>query len=82
MTYKKLYHEEPPCAECLPELQNENVLPYEVYWRMFGPIESLDTFKIMRLVGIGKKDFLYCLDLVTAARNEVMRLKFLKETKK
>jgi len=49
---------------------------------MFGPIESLDTFKIMRLVGVKKKDFLYCLDLITAARNEVIRLKFLKETTK
>jgi len=36
----------------------------------------------MRLIGVGKKDFLYCLDLITAARNEVVRLKFLKETKK
>ena len=65
-----MYNEEPDCSKCLPELQDENVLIYEVYWRM---AENIDPFKIMDLLGI--KEELYCLDMVQYARSEVMRAK-------
>jgi len=59
-------------------LLNENVGIYEVYWRVFSTIENIDVFKIMRMIGIAKKDRLYCLDLVQLARNEVMIIKLQK----
>lgn len=58
---------------------DENILPYEIYGRVFNVIENIDPFKIMDLVGI--KDQLYCLDLIQSARNEVMEIKRLKVTK-
>lgn len=45
---------------------------------MFNSIENLEPFRIMRMVGVYKKDRLFCLDLIQAVRNEVMRLKFAK----
>jgi hypothetical protein len=62
----------------LPELQTENFLIYEVYWRVFNIMENIEPFKIMRLVGIEKADRLYCLDMIQAARNEVLRIKLAK----
>ena len=41
-------------------------------------MENIEPFKIMRLVGIEKADRLYCLDMIQAARNEVMRIKLAK----
>jgi hypothetical protein len=57
----------------LPELLEENFLPYEVYWRVFNVLENVDPFKIMNMLGI--KDQLFCLDLIQSARNEVMKVK-------
>jgi hypothetical protein len=68
----------PPCSDCLPELQNENHLAYEVYWRVFNSIENIDPFRIMKMVGVHKDDRLFCLDLIQVTRNEVMRLKIAK----
>lgn len=71
-----MYGDEPDCGKCLPELMPENVLPYEIYWRVFNVLENVDPFKIMDMVGV--KDHLYCLDLIQSARNEVMEIKRLK----
>ena len=54
----------------------ENVLPYEVYWRVFNVLENVDPFKIMDMLGV--KDQLYCLDLIQSARNEVLEIKRLR----
>lgn len=51
----------------------ENVLPYEVYWRVFNALENIDPFKVMDMLGV--KDKLYCLDLVQTARNEVLNVR-------
>lgn len=51
----------------------ENVLPYEVYWRVFNVLEHIDPFKIMDMLGVD--DQLYCLDLVQTARNEVLKVR-------
>ena len=74
-----MYQEEPPCSECLPDLENENALVYEVYYRVFGSIENIDVFKVMELVGVKKEDQLHCLDLIQAVRGEAMRDKQLKK---
>lgn len=58
---------------------DENVLPYEIYGRVFNVIENIDPFKVMDLLGV--KDQLYCLDLIQSARNEVMEIKRLKVEK-
>jgi len=62
----------------LPDLLNENVGIYEVYWRVFNTIENIDAFRVMDMVGIKEEDQLSCLDLIQHARNEVMRIKLLK----
>lgn len=51
---------------------------YDVYWRVFNSVEHVDPFVIMDMVGIRKKDQLWCLDLINGARNEVNALKALK----
>jgi hypothetical protein len=66
----------------LPDLFAENRLVYEVYWRMFGAIENQDAFKIMDTLGIKPDERLYCLDLIQAAKGEVMRDKQIKKVKK
>ena len=68
-----MYDEEPDCSKCLPEMCPENVKVYEVYYRMFGPIEKPDIFKIMGLVGIENEEQLYCFDLINSARSEVLK---------
>ena len=72
---------DPPCSECLPELQQENVLVYEVYWRVFNVIENIDPFRIMKMIGIHKDDRIRCLDMIQGARNEVMKIKLAKGKK-
>jgi len=62
----------------LPDLLNENVGIYEVYWRVFNTIKNIDAFRVMDMVGIKEEDQLSCLDLIQHARNEVMRIKLLK----
>jgi hypothetical protein len=62
----------------LPELESENALIYEVYYRVFGSIENIDVFKVMDLIGIKPADQLHCLDMIQAARNEVLRIKLAK----
>jgi len=64
------------------ELENENTLVYEVYYRVFGSIENLDAFKVMDLVGIKPEDQLHCLDLIQSARGEVMTNKQAKRDSK
>ena len=76
-----LSDEEPPCSECLPDLQAENVLIYEVYCRVFNIVENMDPFRIMKMLGVHKNDRLSCLDSIQAARNEVMRIKLAKGKK-
>ncbi len=51
----------------------ENILIYEVYWRVFNTIENIDPFKIMDLLEI--KEQMHCLDLIQSARNEVLEVK-------
>jgi hypothetical protein len=41
-------------------------------------MENIEPFRIMRLVGIKKEDRLFCLDMIQAARNEVLRIKLAK----
>ena len=48
----------------------ENILPYQVYKRVFNVNENIDPFKIMKMLGV--KDELYCLDLIQAARLDVI----------
>lgn len=46
---------------------------YEVYKRLYAASEDIvDSFKLMDAIGIDKKDQLYCLDLVQAARVRVL----------
>ena len=59
-------------------MYSENVKVYEVYCRMFGPIEQPDIFELMKLIGIKKEDQLLCFDLVNTARNEVLKSKEVK----
>ena len=73
--------DDPPCSECLPELQQENVLVYEVYWRVFNVIDNVDSFRIMKMIGIHKDDRIRCLDMIQGARNEVMKIKLAKGKK-
>jgi hypothetical protein len=61
---------------CLPELQTENVLIYEVYCRVFSSIENADPFKIMELLGVD--DHLYCFDMINFVRNEVIKTRAMK----
>ena len=77
----KVADDDPPCSECLPELQPENILLYEVYWRVFNVIENIDPFRIMKMVGIHKDDRIQCLDMIQGARNEVMKIKLAKVKK-
>jgi hypothetical protein len=57
----------------LPELLDENILIYEVYFRVFNITENIDPFKVMDLLKI--KNQLHCLDLIQSARNYVLRNK-------
>ena len=63
----------PDCSKCLPKLHPENVGIYEVYYRVFGMIENVDVFRIMKLVGIKQEDQLFVFDLISSARNEVLK---------
>jgi len=53
----------------------ENIKVYDIYCRAFSHIEKLDIFETMRLVGIQEEDYLFCIDLVNAARNEFLKSK-------
>ena len=63
----------PDCSKCLPKLYPENVGIYEVYYRVFGAIENVDVFKIMKLIGIKQEDQLFVFDLIGSVRNEVLK---------
>ena len=65
----------------MPQLLTENGPAYNVYHRVFGVIENLDPFKVMKMVGIAENERLFCLDLIQNARSEVMRSRNAKNEK-
>ena len=74
----------PNCRECLPYLWPENQPIYLIYSKVSGqhimadymPIELnlMPVFKMMDIVGIEKKDQLYCIDLIQRAYHEVLQV--------
>jgi len=57
----------------MPGLLFENRAAYDVYCRTFGAFENIDPFRVMELVGIKEDEKLYCFDLISKARSEVLK---------
>ncbi len=62
----------------MPKIFPESENVYQVYKRMFGPIENPDIFSVMELVGIERENQLFCIDLVNIARIEVLKTREVK----
>ena len=90
---KKAKGKEVDCLKCLGELQQENVIPFQLFWRLknqviMGPTYPVDIrmdiarAEIARVIK-GPDDQDYCLDLITVGFSAyIKKIKELQEEKR